>query len=104
MVRLITDNIDAIRDVCKKHHVLSLYLIGSATKEDRFAIGSDVDFLYRFRKEEIEEIDYADNYFSLLFALQDLLRRKVDLVAAEKMSNPYFIDSVNRDKQVIYEC
>lgn len=93
----------AIQDVCKKHHVRSLYLIGSAAKENKFRVESDVDFLYRFNKDEIEEMDYADNYFGLLFTLQDILSRKVDLVAEEKLHNPYFIESINKDKQLVYE-
>jgi len=79
-----------------------LYLVGSAAKENKFTDESDVDFLYRFNKEEIPEMDYANNYFDLLFALQDMLKRKVDLVSEEKMWNPYFIESINRDKQMIY--
>lgn len=103
MVALIENNIQAIRELCKKHHVKSFYLVGSATKENRFTDESDVDFLYRFRKEDIKETDYADNYFDLLFELQDMLNRKVDLVAEEKMKNPYFIESINESKQMIYE-
>ena len=103
MIALIENNIQAIRELCKKHHVKSFYLVGSATKENRFTETSDVDFLYRFRKEDIDEMDYADNYFDLLFELQDMLNRKVDLVAEEKMKNPYFIESINESKQMIYE-
>jgi predicted nucleotidyltransferase len=93
----------AILDLCRKHHVKSLFLVGSAANGGRFTDKSDVDFLYRFNKEEIDEWEYADNYFDLLFALQDLLERKVDLVAEEKMKNPYFIQSIAQSKQVIYE-
>ena len=81
----------------------SLYLIGSATTNDRFKEESDVDFLYRFRKEDIEEMEYADNFFDFLFELQGLLNKKVDLVAEEKMRNPYFIESVNKNKHLIYQ-
>ncbi|GAA4462753.1 nucleotidyltransferase domain-containing protein [Nemorincola caseinilytica] len=102
MIALIENNIQAIRDVCKKHHVRSLYLIGSTTRPDHFNDSSDIDLLYRFRKEDIPEMDYADNYFDLLFTLQDMLGRKVDLVAEEKMRNPFFIKSIDRDKQLIY--
>lgn len=104
MVPLIQNNMPAILELCKKHHLKSFYLVGSATSTDRFSDQSDVDFLYRFKKEEIVEWDYADNYFDLLFALQDLLKRKVDLVAEEKMWNPYFIESINQSKQMIYEA
>ena len=103
MVALVQDNIQPIRDLCKKHHVRTLYLVGSAVKENHFTDKSDVDFLYKFRKEDIGEMDYADNYFDLLFSLQYMLNRKVDLVAEEKMKNPYFIESINKSKQIIYE-
>ena len=103
MVALIKNNIQAIQDLCKKHDVRSLYLAGSAAKENSFTDKSDVDFLYRFRQEDIKEMDYADNNFDLLFELQDMLNRKVDQVAAEKMKNPNFIESINKNKLVIYE-
>jgi uncharacterized protein len=103
MIALIKDNMHAIQDACRKHHVKPLCLVGSAAKENTFTDQSDVDFLYRFRKEDIGEMDYADNFFDLMFYLQDLLKRKVDLVAEEKMWNPYFIESINRDKPLIYE-
>jgi uncharacterized protein len=103
MVALIKDNLKAIKDVCQKHHVRSLYLIGSAARQDSFTTDSDIDFLYRFKKEDIAEMEYADNYFELLFSLQKLLDRKVDLVAEEKMKNPYFIDSINKEKQIVFE-
>ncbi len=94
---------EAIRDACKKYHVKSFYLVGSAAKAQNFTDESDVDFLYRFRKDGDDELAYADNYFDLLFYLQDLLHRKVDLVSEEKMWNPYFIKSINESKQLIYE-
>jgi uncharacterized protein len=103
MIALIEDNMEAIRDACKRHHVRSLYLVGSAIDENNFSDTSDVDFLYRFRKEEIEASNYADNFFDLMFYLQDLLKRKVDLVAEDKMKNRYFIERINGSKQLIYE-
>jgi uncharacterized protein len=86
-----------------KSIIRSLYLVGSAAKENSFTEKSDIDFLYRFRKEDIGEMDYADNYFDLLFELQDMLNRKVDLVSEERMWNPYFIESINESKQIVYE-
>ena len=103
MIALIKNNMAAIQNVCKKHHVKSLYLVGSAAKDAQFNLTSDIDFLYRFNKKDIKEMEYADNYFDMLFELQDLLNRKVDLVAEEKMWNPYFIESINNGKQLIYE-
>ncbi len=93
----------AILDACKKYHVKSFYLVGSATDENRFNRESDVDFLYKFENEDNPGLDYADNFFDLMFYLQDLLKRKVDLVSETKMGNPYFIQSINASKQLIYE-
>ncbi len=104
MVGLIRDNLNAINGLCKKHHLASLYLVGSAAKETQFNEDSDIDFRYRFNKDDIELMDYADNFFDLMFALQDLLGRKVDLVSEEKMWNHYFIESINESKQLIYSC
>ena len=102
MVTLIKDNLNTIKALCKKHHIKTFYLVGSATKESRFTDVSDVDFLYRFNEED-EDLDYVDDFFDLLFELQDLLNRKVDLVSEAKMWNPYFIESINESKQMIYE-
>ena len=103
MVALVENNLKEIRDVCIKNHMKTLYLSGSATQENRFSEESDADFLFQFRKEVIDLNDYADNYFDLLFYLQDILNRKVDLVAEEKMKNKYFIESINKNKLLIYE-
>ena len=104
MVALISKNIDQIQALCKEHYVKSLYLIGSAARtENGFSADSDVDFLYTFNKETMPEFDYADHYFELLFELQNLLNRKVDLVAEDRLKNPYFIKSINGDKQKLYE-
>ena len=46
---------------------------------------------------------YADNYFSLLFALQTLFYRKVDPVAEDRVSNPYFLSNINNHKEKIYD-
>jgi predicted nucleotidyltransferase len=102
MVDLVKNNILKLQDACRRYHVKTLYLIGSATNADHFSIHSDIDFLYTFQKSEIPELEYADNYFDLLFSLQDLFQRKIDLVPEEKLSNPYFFASINKQKEFIY--
>ena len=66
MVALIQNNIDAIRDACKKHHVKSLYLFGSANSGQAFDQQSDIDFLYEididdFKNWDTGNYDYIDN-------------------------------------------
>jgi predicted nucleotidyltransferase len=46
--------------------------------------------------------DYADTYFDLADKFEDLFHRPVDLVTDKSLSNPYFIDSVNQTKTMLY--
>ena len=103
MVDIVKNNLDKIIGACKEHHILSFYLIGSATTGNKFNSESDIDFLYRFNKETIGEWDYADHYFDLLFYLEELFGRKVDLVSEERITNPYFAKRVNETKVKLYE-
>ncbi|SEM22232.1 hypothetical protein SAMN05216436_102277 [bacterium A37T11] len=43
----------------------------------------------------------GDNYFKLLYALQDLLQKNVDLVAEETVTNPFLLESINRQKILV---
>ncbi len=103
MAPLITENIEQIISACKRHKVKYLYIFGSAARGSDFKEDSDVDFLYNFKKEEIPFLDYADNYFDFLFALEDLLGRKIDLVPDEKIRNPFLLKHINADKIKIYD-
>jgi len=88
-----------ISDLCKQYHVKSLYAFGSVLT-DRFNNKSDVDMIVAFNQMPIE--NYADNYFDLKFTLQDILNRPVDLLEEQAIKNPYFIQNINRTKQLIY--
>jgi predicted nucleotidyltransferase len=37
-----------------------------------------------------------------MFALEDMFGKKIDLVTERSLSNPYFIASAGRTKQLIY--
>jgi predicted nucleotidyltransferase len=85
-----------IKVLLEKYGVESAYLFGSAAKETQNE-KSDVDFLIRFKKE-LDYKTYGNNYFELLYSLQALLNKDVDLIAEETLSNPYFIESINQSK------
>lgn len=96
MESVISNNLPAIRNLFRKYDVKEAYVFGSAAKETLKA-DSDIDFLINFGdKSDFER--YGNNYFDLLYALQDLLKRDVDLIAAETLSNPYLIESINQSK------
>jgi predicted nucleotidyltransferase len=97
---IIAQHLPELLALCKKYRVASMFLFGSATT-GAFNEKSDFDFLIAFEKE-LSFGEYADNYFELAYALEDLLGRDVDLVTENSLSNPYFVASVNRTKQLIY--
>ncbi len=72
------------------------YLLGSAAKSE-IQKGSDVDFLIRFASDTSLNT-YAENYFSLIYALQDLLKCEVELVEEKTINNPYLLKSINESK------
>ncbi|WP_296619670.1 nucleotidyltransferase domain-containing protein [Marivirga sp.] len=82
------------------HKVKSISLFGSAAN-DKMNENSDIDFLVQF-SEEIELLNYADNYFSLLEGLEKSLNRKIDLVSVKSLRNPILKDEINRSKIDLY--
>ena len=101
MQRLLTDNMDKISALCKNHNVRSLFAFGSVVT-DRFNDKSDIDLLVSFNP--MDHGDYADTYFELAEKFEKLFKRQVDLVTDKSLKNPYFIDSVNQTKTLLYEC
>jgi len=99
MNRLIIDNMDKVNVLCKLHNVKALFVFGSVCT-DEFNDKSDIDLLISFLPMDYG--DYADNYFELVDKFENIFRRPVDLVTDKSLSNPFFIESVNKTKTQIY--
>jgi Predicted nucleotidyltransferases len=100
MNKVIVEKLPDILRLCELYKIDSLYLFGSANTE-YFNEKSDIDFLVSFKKDlSIEE--YTDNYFELQYALRKLFDREIDLVTENSLSNPYFIQSIEQTKSLIY--
>lgn len=99
MQRLLIENIEKITALCVSHNVQSLFAFGSVCT-DRFNEDSDIDLLISFKP--MEYADYADTYFQIAEELESILNRQVDLVTDKSLSNPYFIESINQTKTLIY--
>ena len=97
---ILRSHIEEIKSLCKRQKVKRLYTFGSINTSS-FDVTSDLDFLVSF--EKIELLDYADYYFTLCEGLEGITGRKVDLVTENSLENPYFIDSVEKTKELIYE-
>ena len=90
---------DDIERLCKIYNVKSLYAFGSVLS-DKFNSKSDIDFIVDFDLPEISR--YADNYYALKFSLEDVLKRQIDLLEEKAIKNPYFIQSIENQRQLIY--
>lgn len=93
------NKIDEIRKICQDYNVRDLYSFGSVNKPT-FNENSDIDLLISFKDISIEE--YTNNYFDLHYKFEELFHRPVDLVTLNSLSNPYFIQSVDQTKILIY--
>jgi uncharacterized protein len=96
MANIIQDNLKQIQHLMRAHDVEHAYAFGSAAINQMNA-DSDVDFVVRF-KTGLDFQTYGSNYFELLYKLQSLLKRDVDLIAEETISNPYFIAKINAQR------
>jgi len=102
MQKLLENKLDDLKTLCSLMGVKRLYAFGSVVS-DNFNSESDIDFLISFEdKLSIEE--YTNNYFALHYKLQELFQRKIDLVTERTLSNPYFIESIDESKKLIYEA
>ena len=67
---------------------------------NRFGADSDIDLIVDFN--DINLLEYADNYFSLKEELEKLFNRKVDLLEAQAIRNPIFKESIEKQKRLVY--
>jgi len=99
MNAIIKDNLHQIRTICDQQHIQSLFAFGSVCS-DRFNDASDIDLLVSFKPLDYD--DYADNYFQTADLFEKVFQRPVDLVTNKSLKNPYFINSVNQNKVLLY--
>lgn len=97
---LIERNINELTILCKQHKVKELYIFGSILT-DGFNDLSDVDFLVQF--DDIDIVDYFDNYMDFKENLENLFGRQIDLLENQAIRNPIFRKVLDRDKRLVYD-
>ena len=100
MIDLIAERGAELAELCRTHHVRTLELFGSAANGKFDPATSDLDFLVDFA--EIPTGGRSKAYFGLWFGLEDLYLRKVDLIQTSAITNPYFLKTVNKCREVVY--
>ena len=101
MTEILNEHIDELKQLCKLLKIKRMYAFGSVVS-DNLSNDSDIDFLISFI-DGLSVEEYTENYFSLYYKLRDIFNRNIDLVTERNLSNPYFIESVNESKELIYE-
>lgn len=100
MTAVLTQNRTEIEALCRRYGVRRLEVFGSAATAQEQRAESDLDFLVDFGA--FPPGAYADAYFGLLESLEALFGRRVDLVVASAIRNPYFLQAVEQTKTLLY--
>ena len=88
-----------INILCLQNKVKSLYVFGSVLT-DKFSEKSDIDLIVDI--DSNDPFDYADSYFNLKFALQDLFSRSIDLLENKAINNPFIRKNIDSSKSLVY--
>ncbi len=100
MVAIIEESREALAALCRKYGVASLYVFGSALRDDFRPGESDIDLLVDFGKMDGHAKAHA--YFDLLDELQNLLGTRVDLVMVGALKNRYIAREVESTRRIVY--
>jgi predicted nucleotidyltransferase len=87
-----------IIEICKRYAIKSLFVVGSVARGDETE-DSDIDLLVVFRPlgSPIQQYMGAKNDF------EKILKHKVDLIENSAIRNPYFRESIEADRVLLYE-
>ena len=100
MIPLIEQRRSELEELCRRYHVKTLELFGSAADGVWDPMTSDLDFLVDF--QPLGPGGLFDSFFDLKDALQTLFGRRVDLISPHGIRNHYFQEAVNRSRRVLY--
>lgn len=98
-MKLIENQMENLKNLCDKYHVDRMYLFGSALNSN-FNSESDIDFLVKFKPIDLAK--YFENYMDFKENLKMLLGREIDLVEEQALKNPILINSIDKNKELIY--
>jgi len=99
MNSIISLHIDQIKRLCELNKVRALFAFGSVTTE-KFRTDSDIDLVVDI--DENDPISYSDKYFNLKFQLEEILKRRIDLLEQKAIRNRYLKSEIERTKVQIY--
>lgn len=90
-----------IEALCVRTRVKRLFVFGSAVDPTEES-PRDLDFLVEF--EKLTPREYAESYYALEETLQQMFSMPIDLIDARKLTNPYLVPRVEKEKVPLYEA
>lgn len=91
---------EQLAELCRRADVRRLDLFGSAVRQDFSDESSDLDFLVELAPSAPQA--YAERYFALKDALEQLFARPVDLLTPAALRNPYLRSRVEAERHTVY--
>ena len=103
MHQLIASKQKEIAAICRRHGIERLEVFGSAARATDFdPLRSDIDFLVEYQPPLLPGLH--KRRVRLQDDLQEVLKRKVDLVRKGTIDNPYLLQSIEEDCEIIHEA
>jgi uncharacterized protein len=96
-------HLQKIIEICEQHGVTRLELFGSATGPAFDKDSSDFDFIATFA-DTSPGTHYGFRFLDFAETLEAELGRKVDVITQGSIRNPYFRQSVDETRTVIFEA
>ena len=100
MLSLTETEARALEEIYRRYGVSRLDLFGSGATGRFDPARSDLDFLVEF--DPAPSMSRADQYFGLLAVLEAIFGRKIDLLTARSLRNPYLIREIEKSRLPLY--
>ncbi|MBN8576149.1 MAG: nucleotidyltransferase domain-containing protein [Cyclobacteriaceae bacterium] len=101
LMTLIKERYTEFVDLCRSHRVDKIYAFGSSITDHFDPEKSDIDIVVTIDIDD--PIDRGEALLSLWDNLENLFKRKVDLLTEESIRNPFLKANINRTKKLIYD-
>ncbi len=98
-MKALKNHIEQIKQVCNTYQVKSLFAFGSVVS-GKLQTESDIDLIVDI--DSNDPIDYSDNYFALKLQLEDIFKRRVDLLEDRALKNPFLKKQIDNTKVLVY--
>jgi predicted nucleotidyltransferase len=101
MNSIIEKHLTELVALCRKYKVERIYAFGSVVSGKFDKESSDIDLIVELAP--MPPLEKGEKLLSLWNDLENLFKRKVDLLTDKPIQNPYLKKSIEATKQLIYE-